>query len=54
VGKCRKICWATSQGCAPDGTQVGDIMHPSPANPKANKDWDLLIEAQLQALGVDI
>jgi single-strand selective monofunctional uracil DNA glycosylase len=40
--------------CAPPGAQVGDIMHPSPANPKANKDWDKLIEAQLRALGVDI
>ncbi|KAG0604126.1 hypothetical protein M758_10G147400 [Ceratodon purpureus] len=40
--------------CASPGAQVGDIMHPSPANPKANKDWDKLIEAQLRGLGVDI
>jgi len=40
--------------CAPPGVHVGYIMHPSPANPKANKDWDKLIEAQLRALGVDI
>ncbi|XP_073393183.1 uncharacterized protein [Physcomitrium patens] len=40
--------------CAPPGIQVGDILHPSPANPKANKDWDKQIEAQLRALGVDI
>nr|XP_024383758.1 single-strand selective monofunctional uracil DNA glycosylase-like isoform X1 [Physcomitrium patens]PNR48464.1 hypothetical protein PHYPA_012940 [Physcomitrium patens] len=40
--------------CAPPGAQVGDIMHPSPANPKAKKDWDKLIEGQLRALGVDI
>ncbi|CAM6017449.1 unnamed protein product [Sphagnum balticum] len=40
--------------CAGPGVQVGDIMHPSPANPKANKDWDMLVESQLQALGVDL
>lgn len=38
----------------PPGTLVGDIMHPSPANPQANKHWDKTIEAQLQALGVDL
>lgn len=40
--------------CAPSGVEIGDIMHPSPANPKANKDWDKIIEAQLRGLGVEI
>jgi single-strand selective monofunctional uracil DNA glycosylase len=32
--------------------KVGAITHPSPANPKANRDWEALIEAELKALGL--
>ena len=31
---------------------IGRITHPSPANPKANKGWGPLVEAELKALGV--
>ncbi|GLJ20864.1 hypothetical protein SUGI_0380600 [Cryptomeria japonica] len=31
---------------------VGEVMHPSPANPKANKEWRNIFETQLKALGV--
>jgi single-strand selective monofunctional uracil DNA glycosylase len=33
-------------------TQVGAITHPSPANPKANRNWEKLIESELKALGL--
>lgn len=32
--------------------QVGQITHPSPASPKANKGWATLIEQEFDALGV--
>jgi len=31
---------------------VGQITHPSPANPKANRGWEPLVEAELRALGI--
>jgi len=31
---------------------IGKITHPSPANPKANKGWEALIEAELKEMGV--
>ncbi len=31
---------------------IGRITHPSPANPKANRGWEPLVEAELAALGV--
>jgi single-strand selective monofunctional uracil DNA glycosylase len=33
---------------------LGKITHPSPANPKANKDWEGLITAELKAMGVEL
>ena len=33
---------------------VGRITHPSPANPKANRNWEYLIEKELKDLGVGI
>jgi single-strand selective monofunctional uracil DNA glycosylase len=33
-------------------TRVGRVLHPSPANPRANRDWAGEVEAQLRALGV--
>jgi single-strand selective monofunctional uracil DNA glycosylase len=32
--------------------QIGKITHPSPANPRANRGWAPLVEAELRALGI--
>jgi len=34
--------------------RVGQLLHPSPASPLANKGWATQAEAQLRALGVDL
>lgn len=34
------------------GVRTGSILHPSPANPKANSGWAELVEPELRALGV--
>jgi len=34
--------------------RVGGITHPSPANPKANRDWEGIIERELRELGFRI
>jgi len=31
---------------------IGHILHPSPANPRANKGWASLVERELSALGI--
>ena len=31
---------------------IGRITHPSPANPKANKGWENMVERELKALGI--
>jgi single-strand selective monofunctional uracil DNA glycosylase len=36
-----------------EGT-IGCILHPSPASPKANRDWARIIEDQLADLGVEL
>lgn len=36
------------------GPPVGNVLHPSPASPAANRDWAGKVEEQLQALGVDL
>jgi single-strand selective monofunctional uracil DNA glycosylase len=33
--------------------RIGNISHPSPANPKANRGWDGLIMNELEALGIE-
>ena len=33
---------------------VGRIMHPSPANPKANRGWAPIVESELAGLGIDL
>ncbi len=33
---------------------IGNITHPSPANPKANRGWEAIIEKELTALGIDL
>ena len=34
------------------GLPVGTILHPSPANPGANRAWEATVEAQLADLGL--
>ncbi len=34
--------------------EVGRISHPSPANPKANRGWEKLIEGELKDLGISL
>ncbi len=33
---------------------IGRISHPSPANPKANRGWEKLIEGELRTLGISL
>ena len=35
-----------------DGVQFGQILHPSPANPRANRDWTGEVQQQLSELGL--
>lgn len=35
------------------GVRLGCVLHPSPANPKANAGWAAVVEAQLRELGID-
>ncbi len=37
---------------ADQSVKVGQVTHPSPANPKANKGWCNLIENELRAMGI--
>jgi single-strand selective monofunctional uracil DNA glycosylase len=49
--------FAAQQACralADTSIQIGQITHPSPANPKANAGWSELIELELRAMGVRI
>lgn len=42
---------ARLKAVAPAGLPVGRILHPSPANPAANRDWAGTAERQLHSLG---
>ncbi|MFO7866921.1 MAG: single-stranded DNA-binding protein [Candidatus Aminicenantes bacterium] len=35
-----------------ENIQVGGILHPSPANPRANRGWERIVEVQLRQMGV--
>jgi single-strand selective monofunctional uracil DNA glycosylase len=35
-----------------DSPRIGQILHPSPASPAANRDWEKVVTAQLKDLGV--
>ena len=37
-----------------DAYEVGSILHPSPASPKANRGWAPAAEAELRAQGIEI
>ena len=39
---------------ADTGVRVERITHPSPANPRANKGWEALIEHEMADMGIDI
>ena len=41
-----------ARSALPPGVRVGDILHPSPASPAANRGWAAQATAQLRALGV--
>jgi len=41
-----------ARSALPDGVRVGEILHPSPASPAANRGWAQQAGAQLDALGV--
>jgi single-strand selective monofunctional uracil DNA glycosylase len=46
--------FAAARAAAPAaslGVLAGCILHPSPANPEANRDWEATVERQLAALG---
>jgi single-strand selective monofunctional uracil DNA glycosylase len=49
--------FAEDRACATlNGLQVtvGGITHPSPANPRANRGWEALVEEELSSLGIRI
>lgn len=33
---------------------IGRISHPSPANPKANRGWEVLVESELEVMGIKL
>lgn len=49
---------AFAEACArralPADTRIGCVLHPSPANPKANSGWSKIVEQQLRELGVKL
>ncbi len=47
-----KFAEARARAALPQTTQIGCILHPSPASPAANRGWSLAAQAQLEELGV--
>lgn len=47
-----KFAEAKLKQAAPDGAQVGFVLHPSPASPAANRGWAEAATRQFQKLGV--
>jgi single-strand selective monofunctional uracil DNA glycosylase len=41
-----------ARAALPESQQVGVILHPSPANPRANRDWRGTVTGQLEELGI--
>ncbi|RJQ79500.1 MAG: single-stranded DNA-binding protein [Desulfobacteraceae bacterium] len=52
VGVGKFAAQQAQRALAGTGLPIGQITHPSPANPKANAGWSELIEQELQALGI--
>jgi single-strand selective monofunctional uracil DNA glycosylase len=49
--------WATKRAFAALGTagpQIGTVLHPSPASPKANRGWAPQAESDLRGLGIKL
>lgn len=49
--------WATKRAIAAlgdAGPQIGTVLHPSPASPKANRGWATQAESDLRALGITL
>jgi single-strand selective monofunctional uracil DNA glycosylase len=48
--------WAQGRARAALGSEVrvGRILHPSPASPRANRDWATEAERELRGLGIDL
>lgn len=49
--------WATKRASAAlgnDGPDIGTVLHPSPASPKANRGWARQAESDLRDLGVEL
>jgi single-strand selective monofunctional uracil DNA glycosylase len=49
--------WATKRARAAlgdEGVQIGTVLHPSPASPKANRGWAPQAEQDLRSLGIAI
>ncbi|MBK6938778.1 MAG: single-stranded DNA-binding protein [Planctomycetes bacterium] len=50
IGRFARLCL---ERVVDGAIEVGEILHPSPASPLANKGWAPQVERQLTALGVD-
>ena len=49
--------WATKRARAAlgeGGPEIGTVLHPSPASPKANRGWAPQAESELRGLGIDL
>jgi single-strand selective monofunctional uracil DNA glycosylase len=49
--------WAAGRAKAalgPDRVQVGQVLHPSPASPRANRGWADQVEGDLRGLGIEL
>jgi single-strand selective monofunctional uracil DNA glycosylase len=50
-----KFAQSRAQAALSDmGVKIGAILHPSPANPAANRGWHTAMEAQLRGLGISL
>jgi single-strand selective monofunctional uracil DNA glycosylase len=56
MAKLRRDACATEPGglAQPGGVIVGEILHPSPASPAANRGWRQTAVAQMRALGIEL
>ena len=49
-----KFATDRAKAALPEGTSVGQLLHPSPASPRANQGWVAVAEKQLTDLGLPI
>lgn len=54
VGVGRFATQQAQRALARTDVKVGQITHPSPANPRANAGWEALMETELTAMGIEI